>query len=136
MYDTAGVPLGQLGGHRRVLRREDRVVRGWHSRHLQCGLRGDPGPVNAILHGTGERAAELAAHQRVRAHDLLADGIVDVLVAEDPPADDDPQGFCRRVAGAAADALVRELAGEPQPADPGLSAGPAGSGERADATVS
>jgi acetyl-CoA carboxylase carboxyl transferase subunit beta len=130
---TVSILLGEgCGGAALALLPADRVVAAQHAWLSPL----PPAGASAILHGTGERAAELAAHQRVRAHDLLADGIVDVLVAEDPPADDDPQGFCRRVSGAAADALVRELAGEPQPADPGLSAGPAGSGERADATVS
>ncbi|MDT9592108.1 carboxyl transferase domain-containing protein [Nocardioides zeae] len=41
-----------------------------------------PEGASVIVHGTPDRAAELAARQRVRAHDLLADGIVHTVVEE------------------------------------------------------
>jgi acyl-CoA carboxylase subunit beta len=58
-----------------------------------------PEGASAILHGTRERAREVAARQRVRAADLLADGIVDAVVPESVPAQDDPAAFARSIAG-------------------------------------
>lgn len=66
-----------------------------------------PEGASAILHRTTERAPELAAQQRVRALDLLEDGIVDVVVAEEGDPADDPEGFCRRLSAV----LEAELAG-------------------------
>ncbi|HTR90173.1 MAG TPA: carboxyl transferase domain-containing protein [Trebonia sp.] len=58
-----------------------------------------PEGASAILHGTPDRAPELAVLQRVRAADLLADGIVHAVVPEEVPAHQDPAGFARRIAG-------------------------------------
>ncbi|MDR6176386.1 acetyl-CoA carboxylase beta subunit [Nocardioides zeae] len=60
-----------------------------------------PEGASVIVHGTPERADELAEQQRVRAADLLADGIVHAVVPE--PADG-PESTD--------DALVRALAAE------------------------
>lgn len=54
---------------------------------------------SAILHGTPDRAREVAALQRVRAADLLADGIVHAVVPEAVPAHDDPATFAHSIAG-------------------------------------
>ncbi|WP_174411511.1 hypothetical protein [Intrasporangium calvum] len=51
-------------------------------------------------------ARELAAAQRVRSLDLLADGIIDRIVAEHPDAADEPQAFCLRMS----QAIQHELA--------------------------
>ena len=40
--------------------------------------------------------------------ELLADGIVRQIVPEDPPAHEDPRGFCRRLAAACAYELRRQ----------------------------
>ena len=63
------------------------------------GCVGDPVP----RHGA---RPELAAAQRVRSLDLLADGIVDRIVAEHPDAADEPEDFCRRMS----QAIQHELA--------------------------
>lgn len=64
-----------------------------------------PEGASAILHGTTERAADMARDQRVGAIDLLADGIVHHLIPE-PPADD-PASLCTAVAAEVA-ARLRE----------------------------
>lgn len=59
----------------------------------------------ALVHRTTARAGEVAAAQRIRAVDLLEDGVVDRVIAERPDAADEPERFCARVAGV----LEREL---------------------------
>ncbi|HQK31782.1 MAG TPA: acetyl-CoA carboxyl transferase, partial [Phycicoccus sp.] len=44
--------------------------------------------------------------QRVRSLDLLADGIVDRIVAEEPDASEEPEAFCQRMS----QAIQHELA--------------------------
>lgn len=58
-----------------------------------------PEGASAILHGTPDRVREVAALQRVRAADLLADGIVHAVVPEAVPAHDDPATFAHSIAG-------------------------------------
>jgi acetyl-CoA carboxylase alpha subunit len=65
-----------------------------------------PEGASVIVHRTPDRAAELAASQRVRSADLLRDGLVDELVEEHPDAADEPEAFARR----AAEAIARALA--------------------------
>ena len=72
----------------------DRVVAAQHSWLSPL----PPEGASAILHRNTTHAPELAAQQRVRALDLLADGIIDRIVAEHPDAADEPQEFCRRMA--------------------------------------
>lgn len=62
-----------------------------------------PEGASAILHGTTDRAADMAAQQRVAAPALLADGMVDHIVPE--YADDDAAALCRAVAAEAAATL-------------------------------
>lgn len=57
-----------------------------------------PEGASAILYGDVGHAPQMARRQRVRAQDLLADGIVHALVPERPAAHLDPAGFCRAVA--------------------------------------
>lgn len=72
-----------------------------------------PEGASAILHRTTDRAPELAAQQRVRSLDLLADGIIDRIVAEHPDAADEPEDFCRRMAQVIAGDLSRLTATNP-----------------------
>jgi acetyl-CoA carboxylase carboxyl transferase beta subunit len=65
-----------------------------------------PEGASAILHGTTDRAAEMARQQRVGAPELQADGIVHHIVAELP--DDDAASLCNAVA-AEIGAHLREL---------------------------
>lgn len=58
-----------------------------------------PEGASAILHGTPGFAPQMARRQRVRAADLLADGIVHAVVPERIPAHRDPAGFARRISG-------------------------------------
>ena len=64
-----------------------------------------PEGASAILHGSPDRAPEVAVRQRVSAADLLADGIVHAIVPEPVPAHDDPAAFARRIA----DECVRQI---------------------------
>ena len=72
-----------------------------------------PEGASAILYRTTERAAEIAAAQRVRSADLLADGIVDRVVPECPDAADEPTDFLRRVGAVLEEELIRLLAADP-----------------------
>ncbi|MGW3350199.1 carboxyl transferase domain-containing protein [Nonomuraea rubra] len=65
-----------------------------------------PEGASAILHGGPEQAPAVARRQRVRAADLLAEGIVHAVVPEHVPAHEDPAGFARRIA----DECVRQIA--------------------------
>ncbi|GAA2206608.1 hypothetical protein GCM10009850_020660 [Nonomuraea monospora] len=64
-----------------------------------------PEGASAILHGGPEQAPSVARRQRVRAVDLLAEGIVHAVVPEHVPAHEDPAGFARRIA----DECVRQI---------------------------
>jgi acetyl-CoA carboxylase carboxyl transferase subunit beta len=64
-----------------------------------------PEGASAILYGRPDQAREVAAGQRVRAADLLADGIVHAVVPEPVPAHQEPAAFARRVA----DECVRQV---------------------------
>ena len=58
-----------------------------------------------LLYGDGTRAVEAAVAQRVGAPELLADGIIDRIVAE--PDDDDPAVFADAMIAACAEELAR-----------------------------
>jgi acetyl-CoA carboxylase carboxyl transferase subunit beta len=101
---TLCILLGQgTGGGALALMPADRVIAAQHSWLSPL----PPEGASAILHRTTERAAELATQQRVRSLDLLADGIVDRVVAEHPDAADEPEDFCRRMALVIAGELSR-----------------------------
>ncbi|PBJ31437.1 carboxyl transferase domain-containing protein, partial [Mycobacterium avium] len=78
-----------------------------------------PEGASAIVFRDTDHAAELAAAQGIRSRDLLASGIVDVIVPEHPDAADEPVEFARRLALAVAAevAALREI-----PADERLAA--------------
>jgi acetyl-CoA carboxylase carboxyl transferase subunit beta len=94
---TLCVLLGQgTGGGALALMPADRVLAAQHSWLSPL----PPEGASAILFRTADRAPELAAQQRVRSVDLLADGIIDRIVAEEPDAADEPEAFCRRMSQA------------------------------------
>jgi len=68
-----------------------------------------PEGASAIMYRTKEKAAEMAAAQRVRSLDLLRDGIVDRIIAERDDAADEPDDFCRRTGQVLEHELVRLL---------------------------
>jgi acetyl-CoA carboxylase carboxyl transferase subunit beta len=91
---TLCVLLGQgTGGGALAVMPADRVICAQHSWLSPL----PPEGASAILYRETSRAPELAASQRVRSLDLLADGIVDRIVAEHPDAADEPEEFCRRM---------------------------------------
>ncbi|WP_377644252.1 carboxyl transferase domain-containing protein [Oryzobacter terrae] len=107
---TVCVLLGQgTGGGALALMPADRVVSAQHSWLSPL----PPEGASAILHRTPDRAPEMAAQQRVRALDLLADGVVDRIVAEHPDAAEEPQAYCARMAHAIRHELAELAALEP-----------------------
>lgn len=100
---TLCVLLGQgTGGGALALLPADRVICAQHSWLSPL----PPEGASAILHRDTAHAPALAATQRVRSLDLLADGIVDRIVAEHPDAADEPEAFCQRMS----QAIQHELA--------------------------
>ena len=55
----------------------------------------------------------MAAQQGVRSLDLLRDGVVDRIVAEQPDAADEPQAFLQRLGGVLEHELVTLLGQQP-----------------------
>ncbi|MPZ59761.1 MAG: acetyl-CoA carboxyl transferase [Propionibacteriales bacterium] len=91
---TLTLLLGQgAGGAALALLPADRVVAAQHAWLSPL----PPEGASAIVHRSIDRAAEMAADQRVRAVDLYRDRIVDRIVAEHPDAADEPDAFCARV---------------------------------------
>ncbi|HET8982910.1 MAG TPA: carboxyl transferase domain-containing protein, partial [Pedococcus sp.] len=91
---TVCLLLGQgTGGGALALMPADRVICAQHSWLSPL----PPEGASAILHRDTSHAPELAEMQRVRSLDLLAEGIVDRIVAEHPDAADEPEEFCRRM---------------------------------------
>jgi acetyl-CoA carboxylase beta subunit/acetyl-CoA carboxylase alpha subunit len=77
-----------------------------------------PEGASAIVHRDVDHAPELARAQEVRAIDLHARGIVDLIVAERPDAADEPEAFCQRVGAVLEHELALLLqAGPGSPAD-------------------
>jgi acetyl-CoA carboxylase carboxyl transferase beta subunit len=101
---TISVLLGQgTGGGALALVPADRVVAAQHGWLSPL----PPEGASAIVHRDTEHAPEMAQKQGVRSADLLAAGIVDVVVPERPDAADEPEEFCRRLGRV----LSNELAG-------------------------
>lgn len=99
---TLCVLLGQgTGGGAIALMPADRVVAAQHAWLSPL----PPEGASAILYRDTAHAPELAARQRVRSTDLLAEGIVDRIVPEGVDAADAPEAFCRRMA----DVIAGEL---------------------------
>ncbi|OBE91999.1 carboxyl transferase domain-containing protein [Mycobacterium sp. 852002-10029_SCH5224772] len=106
---TVSVLLGQgSGGPALAMVPADRVLAALHGWLAPL----PPEGASAIVFRDTDHAAELAAAQGIRSADLLASGIVDVVVAEHPDAADEPVEFSRRLSRAIA-AEVHTLRGIP-----------------------
>lgn len=100
---TVSVLLGQgTGGGALALLPADRVLAAAHGWLAPL----PPEGASAIVHRDTAHAPELAAAQRIRSADLLADGIVDRIVPEYPDAADEPDDFARRMVAAIAEELA------------------------------
>ncbi|MEU8897970.1 carboxyl transferase domain-containing protein [Nocardia sp. NPDC048505] len=100
---TVSVLLGQgTGGGALALLPADRVLAATHAWLAPL----PPEGASAIVYRDTDHAPDLAAAQRIRSADLLADGIVDRIVPENPDAADEPVDFARRVVQAIADELT------------------------------
>ncbi|WP_456153962.1 carboxyl transferase domain-containing protein [Peterkaempfera griseoplana] len=107
---TVCLLLGEgAGGGALALLPADRVVAARHAWLSPL----PPEGASAILYRTTERAAELADRQGVRSQDLLAAGIADRLVEEEPDAADRPADFLAAVAGALEEELTGLAARDP-----------------------
>jgi len=96
---TVSVLLGQgSGGPALALVPADRVLAALHGWLAPL----PPEGASAIVFRDTEHAAELAEDQGIRSTDLLASGIVDVIVPEHPDAADEPADFSTRLAAAIA----------------------------------
>ncbi|MEL7974808.1 carboxyl transferase domain-containing protein [Isoptericola sp. F-RaC21] len=106
---TVAVLLGQgTGGGALALLGARQVVAAEHAWLAPLPPQG----ASVILHGTGDRAAELARAQHVRARDLEAAGFVDVVVPEPADPTEPPDALCRAVVDAVVDALRRQTSAE------------------------
>ncbi|MQA80582.1 MAG: acetyl-CoA carboxyl transferase [Streptosporangiales bacterium] len=103
---TVAVLLGEgSGGGALALLPADRVVAAEHAWLSPL----PPEGASVIVHRDTAHAGEIAGRQGIRSADLLADGIVDMVVAERPDAADEPEPFCRRMGGAVGTELLRLL---------------------------
>ncbi|WP_169816237.1 acetyl-coenzyme A carboxylase carboxyl transferase subunits beta/alpha [Nocardia miyunensis] len=100
---TVSVLLGQgSGGGALALLPADRVLAATHAWLAPL----PPEGASAIVFRDTEHAPALADAQRIRAGDLLADGVVDRIVPEYPDAADESVEFARRMVSAIADELT------------------------------
>lgn len=91
---TVSVLLGQgSGGPALAMVPADRVLAALHGWLAPL----PPEGASAIVYRDVDHAAELAAAQGVRSVDLLANGIVDVVVSEHRDAADEPRAFIERL---------------------------------------
>ena len=91
---TLCVLLGEgTGGGALALLPADRVIAAEHAWLSPL----PPEGASAIVHRTVDRAPEMAEAQGVRSRDLLANGIVDRIIAERPDAADEPEAFLARL---------------------------------------
>jgi acyl-CoA carboxylase subunit beta len=91
---TVSVLLGQgSGGPALAMVPADRVLAALHGWLAPL----PPEGASAIVFRDTAHAAELSAAQGIRSVDLLASGIVDVVVPEHPDAVDEPTAFCTRL---------------------------------------
>lgn len=106
---TLSVILGPgTGGGALALVPADRVV---------CALHGwlaplPPEGASVLVHRDASRAPETATAQGVRSRDLVAAGLVDVVIDERPDAADEPAAFCERL-GRVLEAELVSLAAAP-----------------------
>jgi acetyl-CoA carboxylase carboxyl transferase subunit beta len=107
---TICVLLGEgTGGGALALMPADKVICAQHSWLSPL----PPEGAAAILHRDTAYAPDLAAAQGVRSLDLLANGIVDRIVAERPDAADEPEAFCRRLSHVLKYELAKLLTQDP-----------------------
>ena len=100
---TVSVLLGQgTGGGALAMLPADRVLCAQHAWLAPL----PPEGASAVMYRDAEHAAEMAERQRIRAADLLEDGVVDRVIPERPNAADEPTEFSRRVGLAVSDALA------------------------------
>ncbi|MGF6887340.1 acetyl-CoA carboxylase alpha subunit [Nocardia sp. GAS34] len=100
---TVSVLLGQgSGGGALALLPADRVLAATHAWLAPL----PPEGASAIVFRDTAHAPALAAAQRIRAADLLADGVVDRIVPEYPDAADEPTDFAHRMVRAIAEELT------------------------------
>ncbi len=108
---TVSLLLGQgTGGGALALVPADRVLcaeHGWLSPL-------PPEGASAIVYRDTDHAAQMAEEQGVRSVDLLANGIVDRIIAERPDAADEPEAFCQRVGQVLQRELVLLLEADPE----------------------
>jgi acetyl-CoA carboxylase carboxyl transferase subunit beta len=96
---TVSVLLGQgSGGPALAMVPADRVLAALHGWLAPL----PPEGASAIVFRDTAHAAELSAAQGIRSADLLASGIVDVVVPEHPDAAEEPKEFCTRLSVAIA----------------------------------
>jgi acetyl-CoA carboxylase carboxyl transferase subunit beta len=98
------------GGGALALLPADRVIAAQHAWLSPL----PPEGASAIVHRDLEHAPEMARSQQVRALDLRARGIVDLIVAERPDAADEPEAFCQRVGAVLEHELAALLASGPR----------------------
>ena len=104
---TVSLLLGQgTGGIALALVPADRVIASQHAWLAPL----PPEGASAIVHRDTAHAPGMAAAQGVRSADLLAAGIVDRVVAEPADAVAEASAFCRGLADAISDALLRVMA--------------------------
>ena len=107
---TLSVLLGQgCGGGALALLPADRVLAAQNAWLTPL----PPEGASAIVHGTPEKAPELADAQRIRSADLLRTGAIDRILEEQPDASHEPEAFLRRVARS----IETELSSMPPRAD-------------------
>ncbi|GAA1000741.1 carboxyl transferase domain-containing protein [Nocardiopsis tropica] len=103
---TVSVLLGQgTGGGALAMLPADRVLCAQHAWLAPL----PPEGASAVMYHDTEHAPEMAAKQRIRSADLLADGVIDRIIPERPDAADEPTEFSRRVGLAVRESLA-ELA--------------------------
>jgi acyl-CoA carboxylase subunit beta len=100
---TISVLLGQgAGGGALALVPADRTIAAEHAWLSPL----PPEGASAILYRDTGHAEAMAARQGIRSSDLLADGIVDCVIPENPDAADEPEQFCLRVGAAVENELA------------------------------
>ncbi len=106
---TVAVLLGQgSGGGALALAAADRVLA---AQHAWLGPLSPEG-ASSIVYRDVEHAPDLARAQGISAAELEAQGIVDLVVPEQPDAADEPDQFCRRL-GAVLEQQIVELRAQP-----------------------
>lgn len=101
---TVAVLLGQgTGGAALALIAADTVIAAQHSWLAPL----PPEGASAIMFDTTDRAPEMASRQRIRAIDLLSDGLVDVIVSEQDGSEEEDRAssFCLRLGASIETAL-------------------------------